>query len=268
MASRIYDFMLDVDDVIARHGDARVLPLPFMTSVWPNVSFCLSYLLILHFGRKWMSTREAFQIRGLMIFYNFAMVVLNSFLLLEFIRFAWLRGHSFTCAGVEQGTSAESLRLVRVGFLFWFTKVIEFSDTFLFILRKKHQQVTFLHVFHHFAVPLSLWFAIKMAPGGHGVFFATVNSAVHVMMYTYYGIAALGPEYHKFLWWKVWLTRMQIIQFVVVYLHSAQLFYDNSCNYPILFTYVLNVYAVIFFVLFVHYYVKAYRSQAQKAKKS
>ena len=129
------------------------------------------------------------------------------------------------------------------------------------MLRKKSQQISFLHVFHHFAVPLSLWFAIKVAPGGHGIFFATVNSFVHTLMYLYYGLAAVleSPEARsRYLWWKVWLTRLQIVQFVAVGLHSTQLLVDNSCKYPIIFTYILNFYSVIFFLLFVDYYRKAY----------
>ena len=63
-------------------------------------------------------------------------------------------------------------------------------------------------------------------------------------MYTYYGIAALGPAYHQYLWWKPWMTRVQLIQFVALYLHSAQLFFDNSCNYPIIFGYAINIYSI------------------------
>ena len=142
-----------------------------------------------------------------------------------------------------------------------FPQIIEFLDTFFFVLRKKNEHISFLHVFHHFAVPLSLWFAIKMAPGGHGIFFATCNSLVHAVMYLYYGLAAVIWQPHmrtKYLWWKVWLTRMQILQFVVVCLHSTQLLLDNSCQYPIVFTYILNFYSLLFFLLFADYYRKAY----------
>lgn len=30
-------------------------------------------------------------------------------------------------------------------------------------------------------------------------------------MYTYYGMAALGPKYQKYLWWKKYMTSMQIV---------------------------------------------------------
>lgn len=43
-------------------------------------------------------------------------------------------------------------------------------------------------------------------------FGAMVNSFIHVIMYTYYGISALGPEYQKYLWWKRYLTMLQLVR--------------------------------------------------------
>lgn len=44
---------------------------------------------------------------------------------------------------------------------------------------------------------------------------AMINSFVHVLMYSYYALAALGPSVSKYLWWKKYLT---IIQLVMLYL--------------------------------------------------
>jgi len=38
-----------------------------------------------------------------------------------------------------------------------------------------------------------------------------INSLVHVLMYTYYGLSALGPHMQKYLWWKKYLTRIQLV---------------------------------------------------------
>jgi elongation of very long chain fatty acids protein 4 len=38
-----------------------------------------------------------------------------------------------------------------------------------------------------------------------------MNSWIHVVMYTYYGLAAMGPKIQKYLWWKRYLTRMQLV---------------------------------------------------------
>ena len=73
--------------------------------------------------------------------------------------------------------------------------------------------------------------SFRFVGGGQGGFSAFLNAGVHTFMYLYYLLAALGPEVQKYLWWKKYLTRMQMIQFVLVFLHSIQtLYYD--CNYP------------------------------------
>lgn len=44
-----------------------------------------------------------------------------------------------------------------------------------------------------------------------GAFPALVNSFIHVLMYSYYGLAALGPHMNKYLWWKKYLTMIQLV---------------------------------------------------------
>lgn len=44
---------------------------------------------------------------------------------------------------------------------------------------------------------------------------AMTNSFVHVIMYSYYGLSTLGPTVTKYLWWKKYIT---IIQLVITYL--------------------------------------------------
>ena len=80
-------------------------------------------------------------------------------------------------------------------------------------MRKKFDQVSLLHVVHHSIMPMSVWFGIRFTPGGHSSFFALLNSSVHVVMYFYYMVAAMGPKYAKFIWWKKYLTVLQMVIF-------------------------------------------------------
>ena len=52
--------------------------------------------------------------------------------------------------------------------IYYFSKLIELLDTFFFILRKKNNQVTFLHVYHHATMPFIWWAGIKWFAGGMG----------------------------------------------------------------------------------------------------
>lgn len=38
-----------------------------------------------------------------------------------------------------------------------------------------------------------------------------INTLVHTIMYSYYFLAALGPQIKKYLWWKKYLTGLQIV---------------------------------------------------------
>lgn len=51
-----------------------------------------------------------------------------------------------------------------------------------------------------------------MIVGGMGSFHALVNACVHVIMYSYYGLAAAGPRFQKYLWWKKYMTAIQLVR--------------------------------------------------------
>lgn len=47
--------------------------------------------------------------------------------------------------------------------------------------------------------------------GGHSTFFALLNTFVHIVMYFYYMVAAMGPRFQKYIWWKKYLTSFQMV---------------------------------------------------------
>jgi len=38
-----------------------------------------------------------------------------------------------------------------------------------------------------------------------------INSWIHAVMYIYYGLAAVGPQMQKYLWWKKHMTTLQLV---------------------------------------------------------
>ena len=131
-------------------------------------------------------------------------------------------------------------------------------------MRKKYNQISVLHVVHHGVVPFSVWFGVRFVPGGHATFFGMLNSFVHIWMYLYYGIAAMGPQYQKFTWWKKYLTTLQMVQFVAFSYHTFQLLFID-CNFPKAFVWLIGMHGVVFFVLFFNFYRKSYTQSANKA---
>lgn len=70
--------------------------------------------------------------------------------------------------------------------VFYVSKIYEFLDTFIMLLKNNLKQVSFLHVYHHATISFMWWMIAHRAPGGDAYFSAALNSWVHVCMYTYY----------------------------------------------------------------------------------
>ena len=95
-------------------------------------------------------------------------------------------------------------------YIFYVTKFYELLDTFFLILRGNSLQS--LHVIHHGIVPFLFWMYLLQEFTGQWVQ-VTLNCAVHVVMYHYFGTMTLQPG--RKLWWRKYITVMQIVQFVI-----------------------------------------------------
>ncbi|KAF7413404.1 hypothetical protein HZH68_001893 [Vespula germanica] len=100
---------------------------------------------------------------------------------------------------------------------------------------------------------------------GHSTFFGLLNTFVHIVMYTYYLLAALGPRIQPYLWWKKYLTAFQMIQFIAIMVHAFQLLFID-CDYPKAFVWWIGMHAVMFFFLFNKFYQQNYQ-QKRTARK-
>lgn len=231
-----------------------------MSSPIPQTIIIGAYIyFVTLFGPRLMENRKPFDLKGIMAAYNLSMVLFSLYMCYEFLRSGWATGYSFQCDIVDYSRSPQALRMAWTCWLFYFSKFIELLDTIFFVLRKKNSQITFLHVFHHSIMPWTWWFGVKFAAGGLGTFHALVNCVVHVIMYTYYGLSALGPAYQKYLWWKKYMTSIQLTQFIMVTFHIGQFFFLKDCpyQYPV-FLYIILLYGVIFLVLFLNFWFHAY----------
>ena len=173
---------------------------------------------------------------------------------------SWLMGrYNFFCQPIDESDDPNEYVVAECCWWYFFCKFTEFLDTVFFVLRKKNDQITTLHVIHHSIMPAACWWGVKFVPSGHGTFFGLINTMVHVIMYTYYLLAAMGPKYQKYIWWKKHLTLIQMIQFGIVFIHSAQVLF-NGCDYPKILIYVMCAHAFMFFCLFSNFYTQVKRN--------
>ncbi|XP_042898098.1 very long chain fatty acid elongase 1 [Parasteatoda tepidariorum] len=248
-------------------GDPRVASWPLMDSPMKGITLVVMYLSFVKvIGPAWMRDQKPYDLRYPMVIYNFALVAVSGWLFINFGMLGWFTHYSWRCEPIDYSNSPDAVKMAEIGWYFYVTKFIEFADTIFFVLRKKDSQISSLHVFHHSLVPLTLWFGIKYAPGGYNSIFAFINSFVHTWMYLYYGLAALGPAYQKFLWWKKYMTILQMVQFLLVFSFMFQLTFFPTCEVskPML---ALNVVqAIIFFVLFLNFFSASYKKRQQKKR--
>lgn len=96
--------------------------------------------------------------------------------------------------------------------------------------------------------------------GGHSTFFGLLNTFVHIVMYTYYLLAAMGPGVQPYLWWKKYLTAFQMVQFIAIIVHAFQLLFIE-CNYPKAFVWWIGLHAIMFLFLFNEFYQQSYQER-------
>ncbi|CAN9503326.1 unnamed protein product [Ophioblennius macclurei] len=242
---------------ILENGDKRTDNWLLVYSPVPISCIFFCYLIIIWVGPKLMATRQPVNLKPVLIVYNFAMVCLSAYMFYEFTASSWLAGYSLLCQPVDYSDSSLAMRMARVCWWFYFSKVIELSDTIFFILRKKNSQLTFLHVYHHATMIFNWWAGVKYVAGGQSFLIGLINSLVHVVMYLYYGLAALGPSTAKYLWWKRYLTSLQLLQFFIVTIHTTyNLFAD--CNFPDSMNVVVLAYSLSLIALFSNFYYRSY----------
>lgn len=85
-------------------------------------------------------------------------------------------------------------------------------------------------------------------------------------MYSYYGLAALGPHMQKYLFWKKYITKIQLTQFLLVMTHSFQLLF-RECDYPRIFMAYIGFYSILFMFMFSDFYIKAYKRKKMENNK-
>uniref|UniRef100_A0A3Q2UPX6 Elongation of very long chain fatty acids protein n=1 Tax=Fundulus heteroclitus TaxID=8078 RepID=A0A3Q2UPX6_FUNHE len=230
----------------------------------PITCIFMWYLVIIWAGPKQMANRQPVNLRPVLIVYNFAMVCLSAYMFYEFTASSWLARYSLLCQPVDYSNNPLALRMARVCWWFYFSKVLELSDTIFFVLRKKNSQLTFLHVYHHATMIFNWWAGVKYVAGGQSFLIGLINSLVHIVMYLYYGLAALGPHMNKYLWWKRYLTSLQLLQFLIVSMHTTyNLFAD--CDFPDSMNAVVLAYSLSLIVLFSNFYYQSYPTKKTKS---
>ena len=220
------------------------------------------YLSALYFGKKFMANREPSpRLRKYIYTYNLYQVSLNAWCVYAFVKEV---AKLYLYEGVGPIHLAVEQTSELTNFVIWLhynNKFVELFDSVFMVLNKKNEQLSFLHVYHHVLLLWS-WFAVCRYGGAGGVawFSAMLNSMVHVLMYSYYLLAAMKIDCP----WKKALTKAQMFQFVACM--STAIYSMRHNLYPFYLS-CLNIFVMLnMLVLFGNFYRKRYAKSSDKDK--
>lgn len=232
-----------------------------LTSLFLSMVFILFVTVI---GPRMMRGRPAIKgLKKFMIAYNIVQIIMSTVIFVMSGFGGWWTHYSWTCQMCDYSNDPKAVAMLHAAYWYYFSKFVDFIDTIFFVAHKKYEHISLLHVVHHAIMPVNCWFGLRHMPGGHLTLYGFLNSFVHMVMYTYYLLAAMGPQFKKYIWWKKYLTKLQLAQFITVLLHSAQLFFYD-CPIPAAATRWVGGSAILFLGLFADFYFKAYINKGKQ----
>jgi len=217
------------------------------------------YLLFCFVGPKVMAKREAFDPKGFMLAYNAYQTAFNVFVLGMFI------SEIITLKQPAWGSKMpwsdnRSFKILLGVWLHYNNKYLELLDTVFMVARKKTNQLSFLHVYHHALLIWAWWLVCHLMATNDCIdayFGAACNSFIHIVMYSYYLMAALGISCP----WKRYITQAQMLQFVIVFVHAVFVLREKHC--PATLPWAQMFVMANMLVLFGNFYLKAYSKPKQ-----
>lgn len=185
--------------------------LNFLVS-WPVlIGAHVGYLLVVFALRAFMANKKtAYSLKGPMMLYNLVQVGMSVSMavgLAPFLQNNFFNIDGKYCKRIEFWVTVH-----------YVTKFLDMFDSYFMVLRKKSDQLSFLHVYHHMTIGLIWGLLLHFGIGNGTAFFgAWINSVVHGLMYFHYFWTSLGFA-NPF---KKYLTMFQMFQFGLCILQAV-----------------------------------------------
>lgn len=253
-------------DIWEVHGDPRVSSLPLMAGgPWTVIGITALYVaFVKYLGPSIMSKRKAYDLRSIIFWYNIALVILNMVFFVYSAIITQFGFRTWQCIPIDPSNYDNDMRFkLQLAWIFVMSKFVDLLDTIFFVFRKKYNQVSALHVIHHSLVPINCWLGFKYVPSESAAFMPFLNSFVHMIMYSYYAASTCGPKLQPYLWWKKYLTTLQIAQIALVSLHCVYIAFLPACKVPKMVFLIALPQALLVLGMFCSFFINSYLKTPQ-----
>uniref|UniRef100_A0A8D8R051 Elongation of very long chain fatty acids protein n=1 Tax=Cacopsylla melanoneura TaxID=428564 RepID=A0A8D8R051_9HEMI len=252
------------DERLSEFQDPRTKGFPLLQSTTFVLITTLVYLLIvLYAGPRYMANRKAIKLKTVIRAYNVMQICVCSYIVYQSFAndFSVSRALFTTCYPVSKDPADQKARnIITLFYVTYLIKLSELVETVFFVLRKKFNQVSGLHLYHHVSTLYIIWYAARYYPGGVALFPILLNSIVHIVMYAYYLVSNFGPKWQaRMAPIKPYITIVQMAQFVLLIAMSFNLLSPFYCKEgPQGFCFVFAPNIVIVFFLFYRFFQRTY----------
>ncbi|CAH1380763.1 unnamed protein product [Tenebrio molitor] len=255
MLDKVFEVLTDSPPISDPRMDRILLrtPLQLITTI----AFYLFFIYKL--GPNFMKERKTYELKKILVGYNVLQIFLN--LGIFIMAATYLRNQSFFCIPSDKSESPEATLALRAHYYYLLLKYFDLVETVFYVLRRKERQISFLHVYHHIGVLVAAWVSGKYFPGGQAIYVALYNTLIHSIMYVYYLFSAWNPNYSKDIWWKKYVTLLQIVQHCLIFISMLPALVNVNCTYPKGWTaiFMINVGFIIY--LFGRFYKNTYLTE-------
>ncbi|XP_055611988.1 elongation of very long chain fatty acids protein 7-like [Uranotaenia lowii] len=249
------------------NADQRTLNWFLAGSPFPMLGVIFTYLSLVYWiVPKFMENRKPYQMKTFLGFYNLFQVVYCVYVVAMCFQAGWWFDYFYKCYETDYSYDPKAVKMVEMTWYILFIKFLELLETIIFVLRKKQNQVSFLHVYHHISTFFIAYIFCKYIGGSMLTFSIVVNSVVHIIMYSYYFISAYDVAIFKLIASKVkrYITSIQLIQFGLLTVNNfAGLQPGCNTSKPFLAMYIPNIFVLIY--LFRDFYRKSYEKKRSAA---
>lgn len=129
------------------------------------IIFGIYLWFVLVAGPDFMKKREACDITNLVRAYNLVQVVICTFYVAQAYGLGFTFKFIFHCERFIFLSDEVKLVIQLGAWMFLALRVFEFVETIFFVLRKKQNQASFLHIFHHIGSVIMTWLFIASHAG-------------------------------------------------------------------------------------------------------